>query len=444
MPSISPLLARANTSEALTLTSLANHVPKVKAAAEAKKYLEEHSKTLSPQEKVNLRKIIREGSDSQETLVLMAIPLVKTIATKEYQRRRSWNSRVSYDDMVQEGIGGFLRGILSYNEHGKHNSATNYLGQWILSDIRRHVEALEHDFTIPHETIERHRKIRAIRSFLFNSLGRTPTDEEILAHANSGEYAANSTSKMGRVNKDNTSTPKQMTQKNLDEERSYYASTGALETLDGGTDEETYERTGTLITADNTAVQATTPDSVDEADARASLAKLFSLVFTEMRLGTMQEQIIRAKFGLPPYRDEMSLIDITAETRLTKYKINQVLAAFSQEMSTVGSAFHRIVASSDPDDLEAMGLTWVSNIVGEWGKRTQLHLPPTILTTTLRPVSTKARTHFGAPNRPIEGRFPATFTCPQHGNYTLRYLLSRSIPASNPCPQCGLDSPRTH
>lgn len=429
---VSPLLSRIQKQESLTLKNLGYHIPRVRSGQESRKVLDEN-KSLPIKERTELYRKVRDGENSKETLVLMALPLVKTIAHKEYNRRLSWNSRVSFDDMIQEGIGGFLRGIQAYDIDGKQTSATNYLGQWILSDIRRHVETLDHDFSIPHETIERHRKIRAIRSHLFNKLGRTPTDDEILEHANSGAWQPSS--KMGKVIKDAPSTAKKLTEKNLDEERAYASSTGQIDSIAAVDNEDDYyERKSSPLGGEE--VPSTTAE-VEEASAQQSLASLFERVFTMMSLGSMQEDIVRQKFGLPPHTEEVSLSDIAKKTRLTKYKINQVITAFSTEMSSKGSAFHQIISTLPADEVDSMGMGWLIPLVGEYNRNTPKHSTDTILTTNLRPMSAKAKTHFGSPNRQIGGRFSATFKCSAGHATEESYFLARSIPVRISCSHCS-------
>lgn len=429
---VSPLLNRIQKQESLTLKNLAYHIPRVREGQESRTILDE-SKNLPIKERTELYRKVRDGEHSKESLVLMALPLVKTIAHKEYTRRLSWNSRVSFDDMIQEGIGGFLRGIQAYDIEGKQTSATNYLGQWILSDIRRHVETLDHDFSIPHETIERHRKIRAIRSHLFNKLGRTPTDAEILEHANSGAWQPSS--KMGKVIKDAPSGNKKLTEKNLDEERSYASATGQLDSIAAvDNDDDYYERKSSPLGGEET---PSSTAEVEEASAAASLASLFEKVFVKMNLGSMQEDIVRQKFGLPPHTEEISLSDIAKKTRLTKYKINQVITAFSTEMSAKGSAFHQVVSTLPVDEVDSMGMGWLIPLVGEFDKHTPKRLPDSILTTNLRPMSAKAKTHFGSPNRQPGLRYSTTFECSDGHKTTESYFQARNIPAHISCGECG-------
>lgn len=434
MTTISPLLSRIKTqTDTLSLDALARYIPVAKRGKEAQAELNENPQ-LPAETRRKLFREVSAGKDATENLVLLALPLVKTIAHREYNRRQSWNTRVSFDDMIQEGIGGFLRGIESYNIEGNQSSATNYLGQWILSDIRRHVESLEHDFSIPHETIERHRKIRAIRSHLFNKLNRYPTDQEILDHANNGEWQSNT--KMGRVVKDPNAVGRQLTLKNLEEEREFASSTGALESLVASNDEENeyYERNSIPLSGEP---EALSTDEIENRSASAALTALFEVVFERMGLGKMQEDIIRQKFGMKPYDSEQSLQDIAQKTRLTKYRINQVLTAFSQEMASPGSIFHQVVITIPLEELDSMGLGWIPRVVDKQ-QNAKSSGTPQILTINMRAMSAKARTRFGAPNRQIGGRFTATFHCERDDmDFEDSYIMERSIPEIHPCPRCG-------
>lgn len=417
---ISPLLTRMKKQEALSLKNLAHHIPIVKDGQVAEELFKE-SKGLSMAEKGALLRRVRAGESSKETLVLMALPLVKTIAHKEYTRRMSWNSRVSFDDMIQEGIGGFLRGIQSYDVNGNHNSPTNYLGQWILSDIRRHVETLDHDFSIPHETIERHRKIRAIRSHLFNKLGRTPTDEEILHHANSGEWKP--ASKMGKVVKDSNTPGKKLTPKNLEEERAYASATGQVDSIVAiDNDDDYYERKSSPLGGEE---MPSTTQEVEDRSAIDTMTKLFEKVFTMMGLGDKQEDIIRQKFGLKPYNEEVSLQEISKSTHLTKYKVNQIISSFTAEMSSRGSCFHKVVMSLHEDEIEAMGMGWVITVLGQYNQKTPNPVP-TVLTNSLKTTVAKPRTHFGEPGRSI-ANYTIEYKCDNGHSITKEYILQTNI-----------------
>lgn len=429
---VSPLLSRIQKQEPLTLKNLAHHIPRVRSAKASRIELESGAE-LSTAERQKHWRAVQEGEASKETLVLMALPLVNTIARNEYQRRSAWNSRVTLDDMIQEGLGGFLRGIEAYKVEGTQTSPTNYLGQWILSDIRRHVESLDHDFSIPHETIERHRKIRAIRSRLFNELGRYPTDDEILERANNRAHQP--VNKMGKVNKESY-VGKKMTQKNIIEEREYAASTGRLESITATDDENTeYEKKTNPLSGEDV---PTSTHSIEENSAKRALSGFFEKVFKTMKLGKVQEEIVRQKFGLPPYKDEIPLAGISKNTQISKYKVNQVISAFATEMSSKGSIFHREVDLLGYDELDSLGLGWVHSTLGSYKQKHPNNVNP-MLVQDMKPAPRQAKKRFGDPDRAFSPNYVAYYEC-DDGHQSSKGLITlrNKHRAMDKCETCGL------
>lgn len=431
---VSPLLSRMQKQEHLSLKNLGYHVPRVKQGKEASERL--HSgENLPFDEKEKLWQKMQEGERSKEELTLMALPLVTTIAHKEHSRRSAWNSRVTIDDMVQEGMGGFLRGIEAYNVEGKQTSPTNYLGQWILSYIRRHVESLDHDFSIPHETMERYRKIRAIRSFLFNKLGRSPTDEEIIEHANDKDNQPKN--KMGKVNK--TASTKMLTLKQVVDEREFSQSTGSLESLAGSSDDDggEYEKNSTSIYEEGASDSSSSHQGLEDQSARVAMGEFFDRIFKRIGMGEIQETIIRQKFGLPPYKDEIPLAGISQNAEVSKYKVNLVIEAFTKEMSSKNGLFHYEVSKLSYDELDSFNMGWVLNVLGEYQKQPQASVEPT-LTQNMNPSPKKPRRSFGENNRPMQYNYEATYLC-DDGHDTKIYLISeRNKLRSKPkCYTCG-------
>lgn len=431
---VSPLLSRMQKQEHLSLKNLGYHVPRVKQGKEASERL--HSgESISFEEKEKLWKEMQEGERSKEELTLMALPLVTTIAHKEHSRRSAWNSRVTIEDMVQEGMGGFLRGIEAYNVDGKQTSPTNYLGQWILSYIRRHVESLDHDFSIPHETMERYRKIRAIRSFLFNKLGRTPTDEEIIEHANDKENQPQN--KMGKVNK--TASTKMLTLKQVIDEREFSQSTGSLESLSGTSDDDggEYEKTSSSIYEEGGNEDAVSQQSFEDQSAKIAMGEFFNKIFTRLGMGEIQETIIRQKFGLPPYKDEIPLAGISQNAQVSKYKVNLVIEAFTKEMSSKNGLFHYEVSKLSYDELDSFNMGWVLNVLGDYHPASKPAVDVT-LTQNMNPSPKKPRRSFGENNRPMQYNYEATYIC-EDSHETNIYLISeRNKLRSKPkCYTCG-------
>lgn len=433
----SPLFKKIKTDERLTLDNLAELTPIVQAGAEADDFLKTVDKaSLDNLEYRKLKETVRLGDETRERLIIMGLPLIRSIAHNSYNQRKAWASRVSYEDILQEAIFGFIRGVNRYKPSAQNKSATNYLGQWITTSIQRNIETLDHDFTIPHETMERFRKIRAIRGALYNQLGRQATDDEVLEYDNNNEWVNNN--KLGRVKKSDKKPIRDndLTQKHLNEEKRYSQSTGALDTimLQDDSDNE-YERPATPLSNDDESSYSTT-HQVDEDITSKALRNLFELVFEEMTLGDLQETVIRKKFGMKPYGTETTLEQIAEDTKLTKYKINQILTAFSSEMSAKGSAFHYVVSNMNNDELDAVNMGWIPNVLGGWESKARKN-PPPLLTNVIKTNNSKPKTNFGEAGRDVRGKYLASFHCASENiTHKHRYIMERNIPVSLECPSC--------
>lgn len=375
----SPISQRTN-AEPLTLELLKLHVPVVREGQEAIAALkDEKDRTRAETNALLMQK--RRGSQSQEILIISALPLIKKIASTEFQRRRAWNSRVSYDDVLQEAIAGFIRGLLSYKENANHVSPTNYLSQWITTSIRRRIENLEHDFAIPYEVVERARRIRAVRSRLSSELSRNPSDEEVLDALNEqGSYGGY---KWSKATNPLAETPakaadKKFTQSHLDEAKDLAARSYALQTHDTPTvdNEESYEKASTPLTQDDNDL-----NPVEEGDLSRSRQEFFQKAFLAMKIGSKQKDIILRYFGMAPYGEPQTQKEIIKNTALPSRFIKSVITSFSIYMPTQGGVFHQLVLVTEPDIIEAMDMGWLIPRLGEWpkGKKTP-EAPPTILT----------------------------------------------------------------
>lgn len=449
---VSPLLARLKEEEQLTLENLAVLVPIAQEGREAEILLKEDP---SHPDRRELHRKTREGEKAKEKLVLMALPLIKSLAYKELTRRQAWNSRVSFEDIVSEGIGGFIRGIYAYNPKGNHKSATNYLGQWIMTDMKRNVEELDHDFSVPYEAIERQRKIRAIRSRLASELGREPTDEEIIEAAAEG-YKYND-NMMGRVDKSKAkgsgARRRVITQKHIDEERNMFRRTGAVLPSDHlvGGDEDSNVSTLEALSAisithaDDTPApslygssELTSIEAVDAQVVRTHLSELIETAFSRIGVGQIQRDIIRRKFGLHPYGEEQKVRDISLHTRVPKHKISRIVSLFSTEMGTPGGVFHQLLSEMDEDEADALGLGWITSALGEFtqpsNKKPHKHLTDPFYGEDPAPRITTASAQDGV---------LATFYCPtEHNHFTMNYRNENEIPPTRPCPRCGTESAR--
>lgn len=369
---VSSILERTH-NEPLTIQLLKDHVPAVKAGKEATELLKEEK---NPKKRNELIKIRDEGTKAQKILILSALPLIKSVASKELQRRSAWSSRISYDDILQEAIAGFIRGLFAFKTDVDIKSPTNYLGQWIMTSIRRQIEVMDHDFAIPHETVERHRRMRAIYSRLSGELKRNPTDTEFLEALNSVNYAAD-TSKWGKITKTPATKNKQYTQKHIDEMRESISKTYAMQSTNpvDAESETEFELQGVTLTA-----ETENTEKIDTTDTEQSQNKFFYEIFTLMRIGKTQQDIIARNFGLSPYATSQNVREITDQTGCSQKFVKTVIQTFTQYMPTKGGVFHYAITSMSPDEVDALEFSWLIPIVGEYPKGQKPIMPPDILT----------------------------------------------------------------
>lgn len=378
MSDSTPTKKRSN-SQPLTLELLKEHVPHVKAGTLAVEKLASGEPT-SEEEKRSLLKDKHKASASQEILIVAALPLIKNLASKEFQRRRNWNSRISYDDLLQEAILGFMRGLQSYKVEATNVSPTNYLGQWINTYIRRRVEAMEHDLSIPYEVVERARRIRAVRSRLVVEIQREPTDEELLEALNAEEQGGN-VYKFGKVKIEGEvkgPRAKQFTQKHLDEAYALGDKAYALQTTDLDSDSEDsgyYERNAESLTA-----TIGSQSDIIEKELAKMRQEFFSNTFIAMRMGSKQKDVILRHFGLSPFSDPQLQKEIVAGTGYTPKFVKNVILAFSSYMPTKGGIFHQIILKMPADQIEDLELNWIIPMLGEWPEELDSPiLPPNVL-----------------------------------------------------------------
>jgi DNA-directed RNA polymerase sigma subunit (sigma70/sigma32) len=363
--------------EKLTLSLLKIHIPIIKTGDEAAAKLKENPKARNKSE---LMYLMKKADRSKEKLVLSALPLIKTIASNEFKRRRSWGSRITYEDIMQEAIIGFLRGLQSFKIDSNVGSPTNYLGQWITVTIKRKVESLDHDFTIPYEIVERHRRIRAVYTRVANELERDPTDDELLEALNNDSFT-NSGTKWAKASKPSDGVSKKVfTMEHIEEYKNMFHKMYAMGTYDYQTSDENdngYEQVADSIYSETVEDYA----KVDEMSLNKSREDFFNKVFIEMRMGSKQRDIILRHFGLNPYGEAQQRKDIVAKTGVSAKFVKTVIEAFMIYMPVRGGIFHKIILEKSMEDIDALELAWILPILGEWPKNRKNPLePPMILT----------------------------------------------------------------
>lgn len=442
----SPLLARMSGQGKLTIELLRNDVPIFKAGEEAQAALNDPDVKHTSRQRAALAEQVQRGEDAKERLVIAAIPLIKHLAKKEHQRRQHWQSQVPYEDLVQEGVAGFMQGLRAYNVDGAQRSPTNYLGQWILTVMRRNVEATDNDFGVAFDAAERFRKIRAVRARLTSELHRDPTDEEVLVASNDEAYRGGQ--KMGRVNKKPVSARRQLTQAQLDEEREARSRVGFTARFASSANSEQYEgpnpELGRSVTSDRDVVDD--HDRVLEDGAQEGLARLLNETFLLMGLPDTQREVISRRFGLPPHTQEFSARDISRDMNLHRERVGKVIETFTEEMARKGGPFHRACGQWSTDDLLGLGLGWTLTVLGPWSAQYGADPGPVpeILTTPL----VARRGSIAPPKTDTSAmtgeQVSAQFACDYHGwGFVATYPNRKSVPNRRACPQCGRPSELT-
>lgn len=405
-------------------------------------------------QKTKLIQLLRRSEQAKEKLFIAALPLIKIIANKEWKRRQQWGSTVSYEDLVQDATVGFLKGLEAFKVESIDKSSTNYLGQWMLVEMRRSSEVMDHDLQVGNEAGERFRKIRALRTRLAHDLGREPTDKEIAAASRNPDYVTRPVM-VGKVQKTGEHHPvgKGVTEKQVQLEREVRERVGFVARFvatDG--DKNTPPPPGTLDPerTKDTGLRSQDPaEQVAEDDSKRIISELIAYTIKDMGLPNEQSSIIALRFGLPPNPQEKSVRDISTITGVSRARITKIVNAFAQEMSTQGGVFHRHLQKYPVEDLLSVELGWVLDILGPWNPQydnRRNHTIPSILTSTPKPRQNQnippAETIATEPHNPFKTETQAWFRCGYHERMFSRLYENRqSVPRTSACPACGKDSP---
>ena len=438
----SPVLSRMSSSAKLTLQFLREEVPVYRAGREAAERL--GAEDVDADEVDELNHIVFLGEAAKERLVVAGVPLIRHLAQKEARRRSAWQSQIHVDDLFQDGVAGFLKGLRVYDPDGSQRSATNYLGQWIQVEMRRNNEAADNDFGVPHETSERFRKIRALRSRLIAENNREPTPEEVVEASLNPLYRGGAN--MGRVKKSPGASRRQLTVDQVLEEQEFRNRVGFTSRFDM-TDSSGEDSISDVLDVSSSA-RVVTDDSdssddvsviVEVSSAEASIRGLVRRCLEVMNLREPQKEIISRKWGLPPYTEEEAPKEIAAKTGVPRDRVAAVVDGFSREMRKPGGVFHKVCCEAGEDALFDAGLGWVMNALGSYedaperSKRGDL---PKVLTTEL-PVKGKPRPVRSDLTR-LDGFVKALFECEYHGNeFAGAYPDIGSVARERACPQCG-------
>lgn len=297
-------------------------------------------------------RVRKDVERAKQRLYAAAYPLIVDIARKEYARRQQWNSVVTMEDLIQDGSVGLFKALSGFDLSAMGGSATHYLGQWILVNMRRGAESFDHDFQIGTDQAQKFRRIRAIRSRLSNDLGYEPNDEQVVeaslqsGHAFSGTY-------LGRKNPSATSNG--VTLADVKQEREYREKFGSVERLDAtfahGDDYE-----GSIQIADDSADPA---DLISEFDSTEQMRALISIVLKTMNVDAIERDIISRHYGLSPHEDPCSLRSIARDLDLSRDRVARVIRHFNDTVKEPGGILFQLLDSMTGEDRYALDVQWI-------------------------------------------------------------------------------------
>lgn len=437
----SPLMERM-VDQRLTVELLAEVIPIIRAGEEAALLLAS-GKKLSQKASRQANADARAAQHARQRVFAAALPLIRTIAQREYRRRQQWNSKIPLDDLMQDAIVGFFKGLNSFKQESVRKSATNYLGQWMLSEMRRAAESMDHDLQVGHDAGERFRRVRALRSRLINDLGREPTDEEISAASRNPDYVTRP-GMVGRAPAEGqkAAVGKGLTVSQVAEERAVRNRVGQAarfgEMEDG--DESSSAGLG-MVAPDRIAppIDAATNELsdpaalIDDSAGEQVIVELVAAVLDRMNLPEQQVEIISRRYGLSPFSGEGSAREISRIMGIHRERVSRVLLVFAEEMTRRGGVFHQVVSKIPAEDLLDLGLGWIVDTLGDWETAFDATVRvPNVLT---EPISL---------NKPLEPSgstdsegILAWFLCDYHDRlFSSLYQAKSQVPRSRPCPDC--------
>lgn len=371
---ISPILRTLDNTR-LTVELLQELIPVMRAGEAAQETLDA-SKSLNDAKRRALRKAVRDGEKAKEQLFNSALPLIKAIAKKEYNRRQQWGSQILMDDLIQDATIGFFKGLRIFDVSEIKKSATNYLGQWMLSEMRRAAESMDNDLQVGHDAGERYRRIRAIRSRLAGELGREPTDQEIVTASKDPAYVVRP-GMVGKAKNSDGHSIRGLTLSQIKDEREHYERLGTVSRFDNA---ESDDDTGSGAARGLNTVKA---DRMDINNGESSLADdpanviessediviisdIVLRVIEALSLPEQQREIIARRYGLSPYDEEQSARSISRSMNIHREKISRVLSAFASELVTPAGTLHQILRDFTPEELYDLGLGWLADSLGPW------------------------------------------------------------------------------
>jgi len=440
----SPLVVRVSNAR-LTVALLTSEIPKIRDGEEAVRLLAIPSGNRSERRLEELIRMKRVSENAKEAVFAAALPLIRAVASKEWRRRQQWGSQVPLEDLIQEATLGLLKGLAAFKSDAMGRSATNYLGQWMLVEMRRSSEVMDHDLQVGHDAGERFRKIRALRSRLLHDLAREPSDEEIAEASRNPQYVTrpNMLGKAPVEGGEEPSLGKGVTPTQVAEERAARTRVGHAVRFDAAYgDESGANPTAGVVDPDRITINSGLVDhGTDPAELVANeasqqvIAALVAQVIQKIQMPDEQRDIIARRYRLNPYVEEMSAREISRTTGVHRERVTRILRAFSLEVSKKGGHFHKAISKLSTEDLYAVGLQWIVDALGPWDNTVKTIKPASRILTEDR--SQKKHTPLPAGDTTRSGVL-IWYKCAYHGQRFSTLYEPGVRPAQNKaCPQCG-------
>src|ERR1700712_522422 len=136
----------------------------------------ESSKRLSPQRRIDLKMIVRDGGRARNHLLVANLRLVVSLA-KRYTGRG-----MPLLDLIQEGNLGLIRAVEKF-DYTKGFKFSTYATWWIRQAITRGMADQARTIRLPVHLVEQVNKLARIRRDLHQKLGRDATQEELAAES---------------------------------------------------------------------------------------------------------------------------------------------------------------------------------------------------------------------------------------------------------------------
>ncbi len=249
------------------------------------------SKMLSASEELYLGELLKKGDEEQrqyaiDQLFTSNLRLVTSIAKKYLNRG------LDLEDLIQEGSQGLLKAISKY-DYSLKNKFSTYATWWIRQAITRSIADQARIIRIPVHMVETINKMIKCERKLVQELGRDPTIEELCEEMD-GSMAGLTPKKISYIKKINIDPVSLDKPVGHDEESQFVD----------------FVQDNDIISPEANIENELLLEQIDE-------------IFKKV-LNDKEEQIIRMRYGLPPYEKSYTLEEIGERFNFTHERTRQI------------------------------------------------------------------------------------------------------------------------